>query len=322
MINILTTLEFEGEAKAKLEEAAAGNNVVYTTQKEVTHEMLEEADVVLGNVPEKLLYDLPKLKFLQLDSAGSDTYSKLDLFNGENAPVLSNASGCYGVTISEAMVAGCLTMVRHYHHFRDNMKKHLWEAYDLPDTIYGKNVLVIGLGDIGSNFAMRMNAFGANVWAVRRTAAKGPDYIKEICTLADLPRLLPEMDFVGICLPNSPETTKVINRDTIALMKKSAIIVNVGRGTAIDSLELAKALNEGRLAGAMLDVTDPEPLPADHPLWDCENCLITPHTSGKKRQRDPFERICRRATVNLANFLAGKPLESVVNVKTGYRKLD
>ena len=319
MYRILTTLEFEGKAKEALEAAAKGCSIVYTTQQEVTHEMLKDADVILGCVPTELLHDLPDLKFLQLDSAGSDGYARLPLFHGENAPLLANASGCYGVTISEFMVGACIMLVRHLQHYRDNMHKHLWERGELPDVITGKNALVIGYGDIGSNFAKRMDALGCRVYAVRRTRNAAAEYVREVCTLEDLPRLLPEMDFVGLCLPNSPATTRVINKETLALMKPTAIIVNVGRGTAIDSDALAEALKAHKLGGAALDVTDPEPLPADHPLWDCENCLITPHTSGLKRQADPFAKICRRATVNLENFLAGKPLESAVDVDTGYR---
>ncbi len=321
MYNILTTLEFEGESKAALEAAAKGCPITYTTQSLVTRAMVEEADIILGNVPEALLAEPLKLKFLQLDSAGSDSYAALPLFSKENAPLLSNASGCYGVTISEFMVGACIMLLRHLEHYRDNMHKHLWERWELPDVIYGKKALIIGYGDIGSNFAKRMNAFGCEVYAIRRTKAPVADYVKEVCTLDELPRLLPEMDFVGISLPNSPATRKIINKETLAMMKPGAIIVNVGRGTAVDSDALAEALKAGKLGGAALDVTDPEPLPADHPLWDCERCLITPHSSGLKRQADPFRRILNRAVANLGNFLAGAPLESRVDTSTGYRKL-
>lgn len=321
MVKVLTTLEFEGEIKAQLEAAAKDCSITYTTQQDVTYDMVKDAEVILGNVSTDLLHDLPNLKFLQLDSAGSDGYAKLPLFQQENAPLLSNASGCYGVTISEFMVGAILMLMRRLHHYRDNMHQHLWEREELPDVISGKKALIIGMGDIGENFAKRMNAFGAEVYAIRRNKTAVPEYVKELHTLDDLNALLPEMDFVGISLPQSPQTTKIINKETLALMKPSAILVNVGRGTAVDCMALADALNNGVIKAAALDVTDPEPLPADHPLWDCKNALITPHSSGLKRQADPFKKIIARAIKNLTNYLEGNPIESQVDTATGYRKL-
>ena len=321
MIKVLTTLEFEGAIKEQLEAAAKDCSITYTTQDAVTYDMVKEAEVILGNVPTGLLHDLPKLRFLQLDSAGADNYAKLPIFQQENAPVLANASGCYGVTIAEFMVGAILMLLRRLHHYRDNMHQHLWEREELPDVISGKKALIIGMGDIGENFAKRMNAFGAEVYAIRRTQTAAPEYVKELHPLEDLSSLLPEMDFVGLSLPQSPQTMKIINKETLALMKPTAILVNVGRGTAVDCDALAEALNHGVIKAAALDVTDPEPLPADHPLWDCENALITPHSSGLKRQADPFKKIIARSIRNMENYLNGEPIESTVDVKTGYRKL-
>lgn len=319
MYKVLCTLPVDADNKKAIEAAGPGCTFKYVLQGDVKREDLLDVDIILGNLSPSLLTDLPRLKFLQLDSAGSDGYAKLPIFQGEGAPLLANATGTYGVTISEYMVGSIIMLIRHFQVYRDQMKEHRWQRIELPTCISGHKALVIGLGDIGTNFAMRMKAFGASVTAIRRTEGEKPDYIDRVGTLKDLPEMLAEADFVGLCLPNSPETTKIINRETLALMKPEAILVNVGRGSAVDYMALAEALKEGKLAGAALDVTDPEPLPEDHPLWDCRNCLITPHVAGLFQQEDPFRKIVARCAANLEHFLKNEPCESVVDINTGYR---
>ena len=320
MYNVLCVLPVNEEDKSRITVAGGGRCAFrWSTQEGVTREELEWADVLLGCVDTKLLHDLPRLKFVQLDSAGSDGYAKLEMFHAPQSCLLSNSTGAYGGTIAEYMIGSIIMLIRHFQVYRDHMKDHNWERVELPTCIIEHKALVIGLGDIGINFAQRMKALGCSVKAIRRTAGEKPDCVDEVGTLEDLPRLLPEADFVALCLPNSPQTQKVINRETLALMKPTAILVNVGRGSAVDSDALAEALNTGKLGGAALDVTDPEPLPADHPLWDCRNCLVTPHVAGLFRQLYPFQRIVERCIANLAHFVADEPLESVVDLATGYR---
>ena len=319
MYNILCVLPVEENHRQQLETAAPDCTFTYTTPSELTRQQLEEADVLLGCIKEDMLHDLPRLKLVQLDSAGSDSYAKLPIFRGENAPVLCNATGAYGGTIAEYMIGSIIMLIRHFQVYRDHMKEHKWQRVELPTCITEHKALIIGLGDIGMNFAQRMNALGCSVTAIRRTLGEKPDFIDSVHTMEDLPKLLPVADFVALALPNSPATTKIINKDTLAMMKPNAILVNVGRGTAVDCEALADALNNGTIAGAALDVTDPEPLTEDHPLWDCRNCLITPHVAGLFRQTYPFGRIVDRCEANIRNFLAGKPYESVVDLNTGYR---
>ena len=320
MYNVLCVLPVNDDEKNMLM-AAGGDACAYrwSTQDGVTREELEWADVLIGCVDTDKLANLPKMKFVQLDSAGSDGYAKLAMFHEPQSCLLSNSTGAYGGTIAEYMIGSIIMLIRHFQVYRDHMKEHKWQRVELPTCITEHHALVIGLGDIGVNFAQRMKALGCSVSAVRRTKGDKPDCVDEVGTLEDLPRLLPEADFVALCLPNTPETQKVINRETLAMMKPSAILVNVGRGSAVDSDALAEALNDGRLAGAALDVTDPAPLPADHPLWDCRNCLVTPHVAGLFRQLYPFRRIVERSVTNLAHFVKDEPLESVVDLKTGYR---
>ncbi len=318
---LLTTQELFGtEGSIQKTADKFGCEMVFKRRSTLTREDLLDADIILGNPEMELLTDLPKLKMINLLSAGSDDYAALPIFAGPGAPILCNASGCYGVTISEHMVGFLLALLRNFLPYRDHMANHEWKLLNTPETINGKKALVIGLGDIGGHFAQLLHAFGCEVYAIKRTPGTPPPYIKEYHTLADLDELLPLVDFVSLSLPQSPETTNLINERTLKLMKPTALVINVGRGSAVDDMALAEALNNGTIAGAALDVTEPEPLPADHPLWDCKNCLITPHSSGKYFQRDPHLRIIKLWQDNIEAFVTGQPLKNVVDIKTGYRK--
>ena len=140
----------------------------------------------------------------------------------------------------------------------------------------------------------------------------------EVYGLDALDSLLPRADVVALSLPGNPSTRHVLNRERIGLLNPNAIVLNVGRGTAIDTDALCDALYEGRIAGAALDVTDPEPLPEDHPLWDAPRTLITPHISGGYSLPETLEQICGIFAENLERFRKGEPLRNVVDMETGY----
>jgi len=321
MTKVLVTTKVTDEDKQRFEEAFRDScSFEYVAPSKATDEQLREAEVVVGGLyPDKINREtMPALKLMQLDSAGSDAQAQIAYFHEEGGPVLCNATGAFGVTISEYMVGALITILRHFQVYRDQQKEGFWERIELPEVIYGKTALLLGVGDIGGNLAKRLKAFDCKVIAVKRTPSV-PQYVDEVHTLEDLDALLPQADFICCSLPNSKATTRVINEHTLSLMKPTAIIVNVGRGTLIDSIALADALNEGRIGGAVLDVTDPEPLPEGHPLWSCRNCLITPHLGGLSIQRDPHNRIIGFAINNIGHLLKGEAFENVVDLKTGYQ---
>lgn len=317
---ILVVLPLDDAQKQLLESKAPTAEFIYREQETIEKADIANATIIIGNVKRKFLEDAPNLKWLQLDSAGSDQFATLEIFKEEKA-LLTNASGSYGLVISEYMVGAAIMMSVGFHKYRDQQNKHVWQKNSPPRTISGTNTLVVGLGDIGSNFARRMHELGSKITAVRRTNTPGPSYIKSIHTLDDLAKLLPEADIVAVCLPNSEETENLFNSKTFSQMKKGSFFINVGRGTCVDAKDLALALQSGHLGGATVDVTNPEPLPEDHPLWACENAIITPHMAGLDEQKDALGKIISLATRNLEAFMVKKPLKSLVDPKTGYRKL-
>ena len=317
-MKVLVAMQLNDEELKMLKSAAPEWEYEVKDPAKLHREDCVGADIIVGTVSARCLEGLEDLQLLQLDFAGSDNYARLPLFQGEDAPLLTNASGAFGVTISEHMIGGLLYVLRNFAYYGAQQKQHAWDRSRISDLIYGKKALVLGFGDIGSNFAMRMNAMGCSVTAIKRTVVEAPDYVDSIHTMEDLDQLLPEMDFVACCMPNAPGTDKVINEHTIGLMKPGAIVMNVGRGRAIDYDALSAALYSGHLGGAMIDVTDPEPLPEDHPLWEAPGCFITPHVSGLSVQGDPHRRILDIVWRNLKNYHDGLPLENLVDIKLGY----
>ena len=186
-------------------------------------------------------------------------------------------------------------------------------------SIYGRTVLVLGMGDIGGAFGKQCKALGAKVIGVRRTDAAKPDYADAVHLISDLDQLLPEADIVAITLPGTEATRGLLDRRRIGLMKPGAVLLNAGRGYIVDTEALCDALECGALAGAGLDVVDPEPLPEGHRLWQIPTAVVTPHIAGGYHLKETHTRIVGIFVENLRRFLAGEPLKNQVDFAAGYR---
>lgn len=318
MEKILVVWPVEDRHKKLLESSAPEAVFTYCEKEAVTREMVQEATIILGNVPVKFLEGSRNLKWLQLNSAGADGYTAPGALP-KNA-ILTNGTGAYGLALSEHMLGMLLCLMKKLYLYADDQKEHIWGDRGRVTSIYGSTTLIVGMGDIGSEFAKRMHALGSHVIGIRRNKAQKPDYLDGLYQMDALDEWLAKADIVAASLPGTKDTYHVFNADAFARMKKSAFFLNIGRGSAVDALALADALNNDRLAGAGVDVTEPEPLPKDHPLWDAKNALITPHISGQYHLPETFERIVRIAAENLAAFREGKELQNQVDFATGYRK--
>lgn len=310
---VVKTLE---KHRAWLEAAAPQAEFIY--KEKASRQDVQNADIILGNVDAGLLSTEDKLQWLQTNSAGVDGY-----INGclPKHTVLTNATGAYGLAISEYMLAVWLELIKKLHIYRDVQHTGEWKDLGTVTSVWNSTVLVLGLGDIGGEFAKRAKALGARVIGVRRTGTDKPDYVDELIHTEKLDDYLPVADCVAITLPGTRETKGMFSAERIAKMKDGAVLLNVGRGTIVDSMALCEALRSGKLSGAAVDVTDPEPLPAEHPLWKQENAVITPHISGGYHLEETHDRIVRIMAENLAAFCVGKPLRNIVDFETGYRKL-
>lgn len=316
--SVLVLLPVEERHKALLEADVPGVKFTYETAETVTKEQVQAAQVIVGNPPVEYVKGSSNLKWFQSNAAGPDAYLEKDVMP---QAIVTNATGAYGLAISEYMLATLLSLFKKLHLYRDQQPTHQWNKLGTVRKVYGSTVLVIGMGDIGGSFARLVKAMGAYVIGVRRSDTAKPDYVDEIHLTADLDKLLPRADVVAMSLPGNNQTLHIMSRERIALMKEGAVLINVGRGTAVDTEALCDALESGHLGGAALDVTDPEPLPADHRLWNMPNTIITPHVSGGWSLPETFERIVRISAENLRRYFNGEPLKNVVDRETRYRRL-
>jgi phosphoglycerate dehydrogenase-like enzyme len=317
-MRILVVIPIKVDEKERLQSKMPEAEYVYVTPKDVTEELVKSADIIIGNVPAKYIEGTKNLKWIQLNSAGTDGYCKEGVL--PEGAYLTNATGAYGLAISEHMLGMLLQIQKKLNLYYMNQKNRLWKDEGNVTSIEGSTTLVVGLGDIGGDFARKMKALGSYVIAVKRTEGQKPEYIDELYTMDALDNLLPRADVVALSLPGTKETYHLFNKDKFNLMKNSTILLNVGRGTAICTDDLCDALENGVIGGAGLDVTDPEPLPAEHRLWDAPGVVITPHVSGAYHLPETLRRIVNISIENFEHFLKQEPLKNIVDFETGYRK--
>lgn len=318
-MTVTVLLPVEERHKEILESAAPAYRFRYRTPETVTREELDDTDILIGNPTASLLHGSPRLKWLQCNSAGTEPFLQPGVLHP--GTLLTNATGAYGLAISEHMLGMLLELFKKLHAYRDAQHLHQWKSLGRVRSIEGATVLVLGMGDIGGEFARKVKALGATVIGVRRTDTRKPDYVDELYLTEELDSLLPRADVVAVTLPGNRETAGMLSRKRIENMKEGAVLLNVGRGMIVDTEALCDGLESGHLGGVGLDVTDPEPLPQNHRLWDLPNAVITPHISGFYHLPETLERIVRISAENLRAYVSGNPLRNQVDFSTGYRKL-
>ncbi len=318
MKKIVIVSQFNEDCRRIIAEAAEGAELVFSSAETVDAAQVADAGMIVGPVPPALLPEAKCLKVLQLQSAGADAYIKPGVL--PETVDLCNATGAYGLAVAEHLFAGILAVMKKLHLYRDNQQKPVWQGLGLVDTMLGATVLIIGPGDIGGTLAGMCHAFGAHVICVRRRKMPKPDFADEMYTIDELDTVLPRADIVAMAVPGAPDTVHLLSRERIARLKDGAIVANGGRGTAIDTDALTEALDSGKVRYAFLDVTDPEPLPLDHPLWTKPNVFLTPHVAGGYNMVETQFRIARVVAANIRHYLADEPRENIVDRKTGYRK--
>ena len=299
--------------------ARAGFTVdYYAAPAAVPADKRGDYEVIYGMPKPGELKDFVNLKWFCGSFAGVDAYLDDSLYPSPEV-MLSNSSGAYGVTIAEHMVMVTLMLLRHAPAYCTDQAAGRWGRVLPMRSIMGSTITIVGTGDIGTEFARRAKAMGAAaVRGVRRTKKAADPAFDEIHTNDELDALLPDTDILALALPATGETKGFLSAARLALLPKTAYVVNVGRGSAIDQPALMEALNEGRLAGAALDVMTPEPLPADHPLWDTRNLIITPHCSGNMSLGITCDKDVSMFCEDLAHYAKGEPLTHLVNRKLGY----
>ena len=303
---------------AWLQSAAPGATLVAADGAAVL-QVVADADALIGRCSADVLAAGPRLRWIQHFSAGVERCLAVPGFAGRGI-VLTNMQKVAGAVMSEHVLALTLGLSRGLSSYVQRQAEGKWDQEAVPESrmwaLEGKTLFIAGLGGIGTEVARRAHALGMTVIATRNTPHEKPDYVSEQGLAADLPRFVAKADVIVNALPLTPETKGVFNRAVFDGAKRGALFVNVGRGGTVVTADLVAALHDGRLGGAGLDVTDPEPLPAAHPLWHAPNVIITPHVAAATDLgEEPRWLIARE---NLRRYVAGGRLLSEVDVARGY----
>jgi phosphoglycerate dehydrogenase-like enzyme len=286
-------------------------------------EMIAGAEVLYGlpgDSPEGLARAVrcaSGLRWVQATSAGAgEQVGAAGLSREELARVtVTSAAGVHAEPLAEFALLGLLAFTKDLPRLLADQQAHRWGHYPVGE-LSGRILLIVGLGQIGEEVARRATAFGMRVTGVNRSGTTDSPHVHEIRRTDELNECLPEADAIVISAPLTEETRGLIDAAAIARCKTGAILVNVGRGGVVDEAALIEALRSGRLAGAALDVFAREPLPADSPLWDLPNVLVSPHTAGLSMRED--ERIVSLFVENLGRYLRGEPLRNRVDPELLY----
>jgi phosphoglycerate dehydrogenase-like enzyme len=277
---------------------------------------LGEVEVMVGTnrLPVEYFDAAPKLKWFQAMNAGLERLDRQGLLRRGFA--VTNASGLTAAPIAEWVIGEMFALSKLTPAYLRNQERHTWERIRGATMLEGKTCGVVGLGAIGRATARKARALGMRVVASRRTVTGDDPDCDELLSYAELPTLLGQSDFVVLCVPLTSETTHLIDAQALEAMKPTASVINIARGDVIDQDALIAALRGGTIASAALDVTSPEPLNAESPLWDLPNVLITPHISSASDRNDGAAG--ELFIDNLRRYLANEPLANLAKPELGY----
>jgi len=278
---------------------------------EAAAEKVGDCNIILGNplMVSGVLGLADSLEWVQSSWAGVNDLCSPGL---RRDYVLTNVKDVFGPLISEYVITYLFALERRLFSMRSNQLKRRWKPlpYRLSRELH---VGVVGLGSIGRHLARSVRQFGIRVTGLNRSG-RPCDHVEKVYTVENSARFFAELDYVVLTLPDTNETRDFINADTLKLMKKSTVLMNVGRGSIINETDLVNALQEGVIGGAVLDVFTEEPLARDNPLWTLPNVFITPHNAATSFPQD----IVGIFTENYRRFLQQEPLLHVVDFELGY----
>jgi phosphoglycerate dehydrogenase-like enzyme len=313
-MKIFVYLPMQARDRARLQRATT-HDMFFVGSRDldrVGRDALAGATVALGNIAPALVASAPRLRWLQLASTGVDQYQGVDWAQCRPNLVVTNLRGAFATPVAETCIAGILALHRRIADLVEFKADHRWIGAALRPhlgELSNSRVVILGAGAIAKRLTELLSAFNCATTVFARHSG-------DIHTLDELDMDLAQADVVCCLLPDTAETRGLVNSARLGRVKAGAIFVNAGRGGVVDEIALIAALREGRLRGAVLDVTEIEPLPPDHPLWDCPNTVLTQHTAGGSDWE--VDRILEVFIDNLQRFANGMPLANVVDWNRGY----
>jgi phosphoglycerate dehydrogenase-like enzyme len=310
--------------RAMLADVAPGIEVVAVNDSVAARQVARDADIIVGLnsngiCDRQMIDDATELRWIMSLSAGVENCVGIPSVRSRDL-LMTNMRAVESAAIGEHAIALALALARGIDRFAVSTRQARWSRQDAAlsrvQTLHGKTLLVVGLGGIGTEVAERAHGIGMKVVATRASGRSGPAFVSYVGLPDELSKLASSADVIVNTAPLTSETTGLFNAKFFALLKPTALFINVARGKSVVTADLVDALNQGRLGGAGLDVVEPEPLPADHPLWRAPNVIVTPHMSGDTDVRSDHR--WEIARENLRRYLAGGKLLSVVDLKREY----
>ena len=311
-----STADARAQQLAQVREAVGDVEVVPVSYP-VPDAVLAEAEVLIARCRGRIIRESPKLRWLQVSSHGVDRCMVPEI--RDKRFLLTNAQHTSAPPIADHVIAMMTMLTRGLHNFYALQQQRTWkpEPIDFPMLeISGKTMLVVGLGGIGIEVASRANGLGMRVLGIRATSREGPDYVEYVGLSDELYELAARADVIVNALPLTDATRGLFDKEFFDVAKRGTYFISIGRGASTVTDDLVAALKDGRVAAAGLDVTDPEPLPADHELWGLPNVIITPHVSANTDQGR-----WRRWMITLENierYVNGDRMLNVVDIERGY----
>lgn len=296
----------------QIRNTAPDATVVDASEENLAAELVD-AEIFFGYCTPEVFPGAKQLKWIQSQAAGLDVM--LDEALASRDLLVTNASGVHAPQVAEAAWALTFAIARGLPTYFQQQEEHVWKwttLYDLDGATAG----IIGLGGIGRRYAQTAHALGMRVIAVDAHQPAKPDYVESLWPMDRLADFLGESDVVLVSCPYTPETHDLLDAERLRQMKSTGILINIARGGIINEDALCDVLKSGHLAGAGLDVTEVEPLPADSPLWDAPRLVLTPHCAGISPARG--QRLVDFFCANLKRYLAGEPLQNLVDQTKGY----
>ncbi len=314
-LQILVTAGISKSNEGKLLRISPGAAITFAKQADVALEQVRRSEIMVGWPSAAHLKEAKNLRWLHLPSAGAERFVDVRMY-AHPGVILTNSSGVFGMPIAEHVFAMILAFNRDLRTHILNNQESRWLRNATARDFWGKTTGIIGLGDIGSEVAKRAHAWGSRVLGVKRQPGQCPPYLAQLYSPEGLDEVLAQADYLVLALPATEQSKGIMSEERLRMMKPSAFLVNIGRGALVDQDALIKALSEHWIAGAGLDVTTPEPLPPESPLWKMPNVLITSHSSGSSPTNG--ERIFKIFADNLERYLQSRPLLNVVDLRAGY----
>ena len=309
---------FAGEEVEAMRSLMPDTEFVVVASEADAIEQAADADAILGLCSERLLAAAPRLVWVQIFSSGAERCVAVPAVASGDV-TLTNMQKMSSPVIGEHAVAMMLALARRLPTYAKGMHEGAWmrrqEVTSAMFPVSGKTMLVVGLGGIGTEAAKRGAALGMRVLGTRNSSREGPSFVEYVGLSNELPELIGQADVIVNALPLTDATRGLFDAELFGAAREGALFINVGRGGTVDTDALTAALSSGRIGGAGLDVTDPEPLPAGHPLWDFENVIITPHVAARGGERERHVVLLKE---NLRRYAAGEPLLNVVDPSRGY----